>query len=181
MSAQIRKAPPAHRNKNCDETVKKRGEMATGAFFEPKKRRWISLSRNAKIKDDEIVANPGPRCSCRLSPLGAGAFHGKASSAGRPPPPSAGTKIGSPTGNCFVQAFSLCSSPSDFEPDHCRSPAKGSQRIFTSLPRARNSGWPVTRSARRSLASAAAKASAKLSLKRALKSAATSAPSREVG
>ncbi len=55
--------PTAHRNKNhkkCDETVKKRGEMATGAFFEPKKRRWISLSRKAKIKDDEIVAKPRP-------------------------------------------------------------------------------------------------------------------------
>jgi hypothetical protein len=41
MRAQIR-LPPAHRNKNyqkCDETAKKRGEMATGAFFEPKKRR----------------------------------------------------------------------------------------------------------------------------------------------
>ncbi len=33
--------PPAHRTKNrkkCDETVKKRGELVTGAFFEPKKR-----------------------------------------------------------------------------------------------------------------------------------------------
>ncbi len=33
--------PPAHRPKNrkkCDETVKKCGELVTGAFFEPKKR-----------------------------------------------------------------------------------------------------------------------------------------------
>ena len=35
--------PPPHRTKNrkkCDETVKKRGELVTGAFFEPKKRGW---------------------------------------------------------------------------------------------------------------------------------------------
>ncbi len=38
---QVYSARPAHRPKNrkkCDETVKKRGEPATGAFFEPKKR-----------------------------------------------------------------------------------------------------------------------------------------------
>ena len=37
---------PAHRPKNgkkCDETVKKRGEPATGAFFEPKKRGGIAM------------------------------------------------------------------------------------------------------------------------------------------
>jgi len=69
--------PPAHRNKNyknCDETFKKRGELATGAFFEPKKRRWKSPSRNSKIKDDETVANPGRGAAAVCDRRGAGAF-----------------------------------------------------------------------------------------------------------
>jgi hypothetical protein len=50
--------PPAHRPKNrkkCDETVKKRGELVMGAFFEPKKRRSISLSRQANVHLDKYA------------------------------------------------------------------------------------------------------------------------------
>ena len=39
--------PPPHRTKNrkkCDETVKKRGELVKGAFFEPKKRGGIAMA-----------------------------------------------------------------------------------------------------------------------------------------
>ena len=43
---QVYSARPAHRPKNrkkCDETVKKRGELVMGAFFEPKKRGGIAM------------------------------------------------------------------------------------------------------------------------------------------
>jgi len=94
-------ARPAHRPKNrkkCDQTVKKRGELVMGAFFEPEKRgvdhevRSVQLPRCTAVPRMGSPAypgiGPGRILLCRLSAVGkkamAGLFVGSPLSPARP-------------------------------------------------------------------------------------------------